>query len=422
LKAADQMRVLFPPERRGRYRGRSRLRWPRRQPPVYSPITNRALLEATVAALRLRADPRPALVARLRAAYHADHATLCGSGTQALQIALRLAQARAGGEPIAALPAFTCFDVAAAVVGVQSRIMLYDVEPETLLPDLDDVRQVLRRGARVLVVASLFGYSPDWDLLSALAAEHGAVLIEDAAQGHGSHWRGRPLGSFASASILSFGRGKGWTGGGGGALLLREDLAPTSSPRSAGLAAELRILLTAAAQRSLSSPRLYALPAAIPWLGLGETRYRPATPPVGMTRGAAAVIMSSHQAAEEEATARRHAGARWQKDIRLGRAVLPVRPQSGADPGYLRYPLRISGGVSRFSGTDEALHLGIAPVYPSSLSAIAEVRDRLERHRPSWPGAEELAETLVTLPTHSHISPVDRARLLRLVNAHPVAV
>lgn len=420
MKAADQMRVLLPPARRARRRGRRPLRWPRRQPPVYSPITYGALLEAAATTVRLRADPRPALAARLRDAYHADCATLCGSGTQALQVAFRLARERTGGELVAALPAFTCFDVASAAVGVESRIMLYDLEPETLLPDLDDVRQVLRRGARVLVVSPLFGYSPDWDVLSALAAEHGALLIEDAAQGHGSSWKGRPLGSCAPASILSFGRGKGWTGGGGGALLLRDHVPPPPLPR-AGLAAGLGPLLAAAAQRALSSPRLYALPAAIPWLELGETRYRPASPPAGMTRGAAAIITRSQQAAEEEAMARRHAGSRWQTAIPPGRAVRPVRPQAGAEPGYLRFPLRIAGGIARFPGLGEATRLGLAPVYPSPLSTLTEIRDRLERHRPSWPGAEELAESLVTLPTHSYLTETDRTRLLRLVNAYSAA-
>jgi perosamine synthetase len=382
---------------------------------VHSPIPARALFEATGAVARLRADPRPALAARLRAGYRADSATLWGSGTQALQVALRLAHARAGGTPVVALPAFTCFDVGAAAIAVGSRIMLYDVEPDTLLPDLDDVRQVLGRGARVLVVASLFGYSPDWDVLGALAAEYDAVMIEDAAQGHGSLWKGRPLGSFASASILSFGRGKGWTGGGGGALLLRGELVAPPSPRPASLAAELRTLLAAVAQRALSGPRLYAIPAALPWLQLGDSRYRPATPPVALTRAAAAVITRSRQAAEQEAVARRRAGARWHKALSTGRAGRPIQPQPGADPGYLRFPLRMTRGVLGFPGLDRAVRLGLAPVYPSPLSALPDLRGRLERHRPSWPGAEELAKRLVTLPTHSRISPADRARLLRLV-------
>ena len=55
--------------------------------------------------------------------------------------------------------------------------------------------------------------------IAEIAERHGLAVVEDAAQGLGATWRGRPLGSFGDVSVLSFGRGKGWTGGVGGALL-----------------------------------------------------------------------------------------------------------------------------------------------------------------------------------------------------------
>jgi hypothetical protein len=57
--------------------------------------------------------------------------------------------------------------------------------------------------------------------------------------------------------------------------------------------------------------------------------------------------------------------------------------------------------------------VGVAAGYPSTLAALAPVRQRLVRAG-RWPGADELVRDLVTLPTHSWVSAADRVQLLRL--------
>src|SRR5207247_11224127 len=112
-------------------------------------------------------------------------------------------------------------DVATAAVAVNARIALYDGHPATLAPDLASLTATLAEGARIVVVAPLYGMPVDWDAVEQCVAEFGALAIEDAAQGHGACWRGRPLGGLARPSVLSFSRGRGWTAGRGGALLVR---------------------------------------------------------------------------------------------------------------------------------------------------------------------------------------------------------
>ena len=85
--------------------------------------------------------------------------------------------------------------------------MLYDICPENLGPDFDSLRRAVEAGARTVVVAHLFGIPVDLDRSRALCAEFGATLIEDAAQGAAGQWRGRPLGTYGSLGVLSFGRG-----------------------------------------------------------------------------------------------------------------------------------------------------------------------------------------------------------------------
>jgi len=92
----------------------------RHQLPVYSPVTAKASFLAVAQALHLGADPRPQLRALLEREYDAQSVLLCGSGTQALTIAIREARKRVDPAAPVALPAFSCFDVATAAVGAAS--------------------------------------------------------------------------------------------------------------------------------------------------------------------------------------------------------------------------------------------------------------------------------------------------------------
>ncbi|HEY7192135.1 MAG TPA: DegT/DnrJ/EryC1/StrS family aminotransferase, partial [Gemmatimonadales bacterium] len=193
----------------------------RRQLPAYSPLTAVSIRQAVVHGLGPGMDGQADLSAALAREYAADQVILLGSGTQALQVALELAM-RQVGDAAVALPAFTCFDVATAAVGARARMRFYDLDPSTLAPDPTSLEKVLKRGTRVAVITPLYGYPVDWEAIEELCARHGAIAVEDAAQGHHAEWRGRILGSLGPISVLSFGRGKGWTGGSGGALLVRE--------------------------------------------------------------------------------------------------------------------------------------------------------------------------------------------------------
>src|SRR3989442_1663171 len=257
-----------------------------RQPPVHSPLPWPAL-RAGGAALVSGRDPRPALHELLAREFAAERVRLLASGTQALQVALVEAARDVRGDVIAALPAFTCFDVATAAVGAGVRIALYDVDPGTLSPDLDSLTAALTVGARLVVVTPLYGVAVQWRAVLECAAAVGAAVIEDAAQGFGASWLGRPLGSLGAVSVLSFGRGKGWTGGRGGALLARGG-APSSAANGngAGLWREGGGLAPAPPPGAFARPAAPRRPAAPPSLGPGETRHRGPRPPRSPRRGA----------------------------------------------------------------------------------------------------------------------------------------
>src|SRR6185436_12116325 len=79
------------------------------------------------------------------------------------------------------------------------------------------------RGVSAVVVAPLFGYPVDFPAVQSIADAAGVLVIEDAAQGAGATLNGVRVGALGTVSILSFARGKGTTGGSGGALLVRGD-------------------------------------------------------------------------------------------------------------------------------------------------------------------------------------------------------
>src|SRR5207302_331218 len=94
--------------------------------------------------------------------YSADNGVLCGTGTQALQLAILMGMRGASKGESVALPAFSCFDVASAALGADARITLYDVDPDTLSPDLDDLARAFSDGALIAVIAPLYGVPVDW--------------------------------------------------------------------------------------------------------------------------------------------------------------------------------------------------------------------------------------------------------------------
>ncbi len=372
----------------------------RRQLPVYSPVTLSGVTRAGTALVR--PSEVDALRAEVAQRYTASRVELTGSGTQALQLAITIAQKRVGGA--VALPAFQCYDLASAAVGAGVRIALYDVNPRTLAPDIDSLRRAMGAGARTVVIAPLFGMPVEWESLSGEIESAGGVAIEDAAQGHGATWHGRPLGAWGGLSVLSFGRGKGWCGGSGGALLARqgwerEELPALPSP---SLADELRVVVQLKAQWVLGRPSLYGLPAALPGLHLGETVYHPPRMPRRITRAAAAAARAHAVVSDREALFRRK---RAEQFVRR----MFVTPDGGV-AGYLRMPV-----VTPTHMTPAHAALGIARSYPTTLAGLPVVRERLVASGP-YPGAEELAARLVTLPMHSRVTPEEAARIETLAS------
>ena len=144
---------------------------------------------------------------------------LTPSCTAALELAVGLLDIGAGDEVV--MPSFTSAATATAVARRGAVPVFADIRPDTLTIDPAAVARLMTRRTRAIIPVHYAGVACDVEHLADLARDHGAALVEDAAQGLGATSRGRPLGTLGDAGCLSFHATKNVTCGEGGALLLR---------------------------------------------------------------------------------------------------------------------------------------------------------------------------------------------------------
>jgi dTDP-3-amino-3,4,6-trideoxy-alpha-D-glucose transaminase len=150
------------------------------------------------------------------AACEVSHCVAVSSGTDALVLALRALGTRPGDRVI--VPANTFIATAEAVSLVGALPVLVDCDSMTRTIDVAAVaRELGEHGAAAVIAVHLYGHPADMDALVQLAAEHGAGVVEDAAQAHLARCRGARVGGLGRLGCFSFYPSKnlGATGEGG---------------------------------------------------------------------------------------------------------------------------------------------------------------------------------------------------------------
>jgi perosamine synthetase len=142
------------------------------------------------------------------------HAIATSNGTTALHAALLAAGIGPGDEVI--VPSFTFIATATSVSMCGARPVFADVDDRTFTLDPASVEDLITPRTRAVMGVHLFGQPFDIPALTGICKEHTLLLIEDAAQAHGSTFRGRKLGSFGALACFSFYATKNMTTGEGG--------------------------------------------------------------------------------------------------------------------------------------------------------------------------------------------------------------
>ena len=149
------------------------------------------------------------LEAGLSAFCGARHAISCSSGTDALLLGLMACEV-GPGDAVFTTP-FTFFATAEVVALLGATPVFVDIDARTFNLDANRLDEAIRRVTsagqltpRGIIPVNLFGLPADYDLINAIAAEHGLFVFEDTAQGFGGEYRGRKSGTLADLSATSF--------------------------------------------------------------------------------------------------------------------------------------------------------------------------------------------------------------------------
>lgn len=154
----------------------------------------------------------------LEAELGSNRVLLTHSCTGALEMAVLLAGIGPGDEVIVPSFAFPSLPNAVALRG--GVPVFVDVRPDTLNLDERLAEDAITARTRAVAPIDYAGVGAEMESFADLARDHGLVLIEDAAQGYGASYRGRPLGTLADVACLSFHETKNVMCGEGGALIV----------------------------------------------------------------------------------------------------------------------------------------------------------------------------------------------------------
>ena len=149
------------------------------------------------------------------------HALLTHSCTAGLELAAIVSGIGEGDEVI--MPSFTFVSTANAFVLRGATPVFVDIRPDNLNLDESLVEKAITARTRAIVPMHYAGVACHMDAIEAIAARHGLVVIEDAAQALLATYKGRNLGTIGDLGCLSFHDTKNVICGEGGALLFRED-------------------------------------------------------------------------------------------------------------------------------------------------------------------------------------------------------
>lgn len=129
------------------------------------------------------------------------YGTGVGSGTDALTIALKAIGIKNGDEVVVPANAYpTVFGVSLS----GAHIQLADVDPKTLNIDLENIKKVVNKNTKAIVLVHLYGNPVDLDPIIAFSRKNKIKIIEDCAQAIGAEYKGKKVGSFGDISCFSF--------------------------------------------------------------------------------------------------------------------------------------------------------------------------------------------------------------------------
>lgn len=148
-------------------------------------------------------------------------ALLTTSGSSALDMAALLCGLESGDEVI--LPSFTFSSTANAFVLAGARLVFVDIRPDTMNIDEKKIEAAITDRTKVICVVHYAGVACEMDTIMDIARRHHLMVVEDAAQGVMSTYKGKALGTIGDFGCFSFHETKNYSMGEGGAILINNE-------------------------------------------------------------------------------------------------------------------------------------------------------------------------------------------------------
>ncbi len=151
----------------------------------------------------------------------AKHCIAVFNGTVAIEAALLALGVGLGDEVI--VSDYTFIASASAVVATNAVPIFCDIDPETLVMDIDKVEELITKRTKAIIPVHLGGNPVEMDRLMEIAKKHRLKVVEDCAHAHGSKYKGKYVGNWGHAGTFSFQASKVLTAGEGGAIITNDD-------------------------------------------------------------------------------------------------------------------------------------------------------------------------------------------------------
>jgi len=335
------------------------------------------------------------------------------------------------------LQAFTCVSVPGPILWANLKPVYVDILPRMLTMDPVDLEKKISNKSRVLIIQHTFGVPALLDELIAIAKKHNLIIIEDCAHTIGTEYKGKKLGTFGDAAILSFGRDKAISSVFGGAVVinnkeifskLSENLKKLPNAKSTWIIQQLLhpILFEFIVKplyfvarigkiKLVIFQRMSILSKAI--IAREKHGGLPAFPSANLPGALAELAMSQLSRLESFNTRRREIAeiyVREFKEITEKDFILPEIP-SESKPYYLRYTVQTSKAKQIFiEAKRKKILLGdwyevIAPK-DTDLAAV-------NYKKGSCPVAEHVAQNVLNLPTYPVMTKQDAKIVVELVKS-----
>jgi dTDP-3-amino-3,4,6-trideoxy-alpha-D-glucose transaminase len=313
------------------------------------------------------------------AACEARHCVAVSTGTDALVLALRALGTRSADRVIVPANAFVAAAEAVSLVGAVP--VLVDCDPLTRTISVEAVARELEvHGAAGIIAVHLYGHPADMDAVGRLAAEHGAWVLEDAAQAHLARYRRSRVGTLGRIGCFSFYPSKNLGGTGEGGAVTTDDAELADAVRA----------LRHHGQREHNRHDVVGCNARLPEL-------------------AAAALRIKLRHLDRWTAERRRVAARYQGALDGAERVRVPYTAPWAEPVWHVYPVEVDHRDAVRERLRE-LGVGTGVHYPTPIH-LQPAFAHLGQSVGAFPEAEESAARVLSLPMYPELSDaqVDRA-------------